>query len=156
MSRKRESRYARCGFLLELPPLSYYTISRTIATRNADGFDCNKKSPARMQDGEKRQSSKRSQICLPAAAPAIKACTAIGTGNIFFTSFAGNPYRSETEKPIKKRGAFRQRSTKHDSASFQQQMQNKTPKIRTRRTGDTDAGMAASCTYSSPPFKPFE
>ena len=42
MSRKRESRYARCGFLIELPPLLYYTISRAIATRNAGGFGCSK------------------------------------------------------------------------------------------------------------------
>ncbi|EEX77044.1 hypothetical protein SELSPUOL_01566 [Selenomonas sputigena ATCC 35185] len=30
--------------------MSYYTISRAIATRNVGGFGCNKKCPARMQD----------------------------------------------------------------------------------------------------------
>ena len=49
--------------------------------------DKDKRPPCTAQVEEKRQSSKRSQICLPAATPPRKTCTAIGTGNIFVTSF---------------------------------------------------------------------
>lgn len=63
-----------------------------------------KKPPCTVQDGEGHQSSKRSQICLPAATPAMKACTTTGTGNIGNTSFQGIWNRTSKARKRRTRG----------------------------------------------------
>ena len=105
----------------------YYTCEAA-SLRVKKSADRDKRPPCTAQVGKKRQSSKRSQICLPAATPPMKACTAIGIGNIFVTSFMNQHRISETEKPIENRGVFRERSTKHDSTSFRRQIWNRTSK----------------------------
>ena len=64
----------------------YYTCEAA-SLRVKKSADRDKRPPCTAQVGKKRQSSKRSQICLPTATPSMKACTAIGIGNIFVTSF---------------------------------------------------------------------